>query len=95
MNTTTYHPQTDGLVEWFNRTLTSMLAKKVERSGRDWDVQLLFVLFAYRASLQETLKSPLSSCSTGEIPGCQQHCRLIMKNLEKRLILTRTKGRSQ
>ena len=27
INTTAYHPQTDGLFERFNRTLTSMLAK--------------------------------------------------------------------
>ena len=27
VSTTAYHPQTDGLVEWFHRTLTSMLAK--------------------------------------------------------------------
>ena len=27
VNTTTYHPQTDGLVEWFNYTL-SMFVKK-------------------------------------------------------------------
>ena len=56
LNTTTYHPQTDGLAEWFNRTLTDMLAKKVEQSGRDWDAHLPFVLFAYRASLQESTK---------------------------------------
>jgi len=37
-NTTAYHPQTDGLTEQFNRTLTSMLAKKVEHSGKDWDI---------------------------------------------------------
>ena len=47
VNTTAYHPQTDGLVERFNRTLTEMLAKKVERSGQDWDTHLPFVLFAY------------------------------------------------
>ena len=33
LNTTAYHPQTDGLAERFNRTLTDMLAKKVEQSG--------------------------------------------------------------
>ena len=35
VNTTACHPQTDGLVKWFNRTLTSMLAKKVQQDGSD------------------------------------------------------------
>ena len=30
LNTTAYHPQTDGLVERFNHTLTAMLSKVVE-----------------------------------------------------------------
>ena len=34
LNTIAYHPQTDGLAERFNRTLTDMLARKVEQSGR-------------------------------------------------------------
>ena len=34
--TTAYHPQTDGLVERFHQTLTDMLAKSVERNGKDW-----------------------------------------------------------
>ena len=59
VNTTAYHPQTDGLVERFNRTLTSMLAKRVKRIGEDWDQHLPYVLFAYQASIQEsTQESP-------------------------------------
>ena len=56
LNTSAYHPQTDGLVERFNRTLTEMLAKTVDASGRDWDQRLPYVLFAYRTSLQESTK---------------------------------------
>ena len=51
-----YHPQTNGLTERFNRTLTDMLAKRVERNGKDWDTHLPFVLFAYQASVQESVK---------------------------------------
>ena len=47
INTTAYHPQTNGLTETFNRTLTDMLANKVDKSGRDWDTHLPFLLFAY------------------------------------------------
>ena len=56
INATAYHPQTNGLTERFNRTLTDMLAKRVERNGKDWDTHLPFVLFAYRASVQESIK---------------------------------------
>ena len=53
------HPQTDGLVERFNRTLKQMLAKVVGQKGRDWDKLLGPVLLAYRTT-------PHSS--TGEAP---------------------------
>ena len=59
INTTTHHSQTDSLVERFDRTLTSMLAKTIQRGGRDWNHHIPYVLFAYRASLQEsTQESP-------------------------------------
>ena len=44
------HPQTDSLVECFNRTLKQMLAKMVTKKGRDWDILLGPVLLAYRAT---------------------------------------------
>ena len=60
-NTTSYHPQTDGLVERFNQTLLDMLAKTTNGTGKDWDVQLPFVLYAYRSSIHS---------STAESPFC-------------------------
>ena len=56
VNTSAYHPQSDGLVERFNRTLTDMLAKTVDQSGRDWDKRIPYVLYAYRTSVQESTK---------------------------------------
>ena len=53
-NTTAYHPQTDGLVEQFNCTPTTMLAKTAKKGGCDWDKHLPYVLFAYRASEQQS-----------------------------------------
>ena len=39
-----YHPQTDGLVELFNATLTDIIAKTTEKHGRDWDHHLPYLL---------------------------------------------------
>ncbi len=59
LNTSGYHPQTNGLCEQFNSTLIQMLAKTVERFGHDWDRHLSYVLYAYRVSVQEsTRESP-------------------------------------
>ena len=37
IQTSPYHPQTDGLVERFNKTLKSMLKKSATEDGKDWD----------------------------------------------------------
>ena len=71
VNTTAYHPQTDGLVERFNRILTDMLSKTVEKGGRDWDVRLPYVLFAYRSSPQESSRESPFFLLYGRDPVCQ------------------------
>ena len=52
--TTPYHPQSDGLVERFNRTLLSMLACRVEKHPFQWEEQLRKVCFAYNTSVHST-----------------------------------------
>ncbi|UYV72261.1 hypothetical protein LAZ67_9002385 [Cordylochernes scorpioides] len=52
--TTPLHPQSDGMVEKFNRTLASQLSLFVAQSLRDWDSQLPILLMAYRSSVHET-----------------------------------------
>ena len=56
VNTTAYHPQGDGLVERMNRSLLNMLSKSADSNGSNWDERLPFILFAYRASTQESTK---------------------------------------
>ena len=49
-----YRPQSDGLVERFNRTLIDMLSKFCNEYRDDWDVHLPFVMCAYRSSVNES-----------------------------------------
>ncbi len=48
IRTSVYHPQTDGLVERFNRTLKSMVRKFVKEDAKNWDKWLEPLLFAVR-----------------------------------------------
>ena len=60
LNTTAYHPQCDGMVERFNRTLKTMLRKHAGKFGVQWDKYLSGVLWAYRNTPHE---------ATGEKPS--------------------------
>ena len=52
--TSPYHPQSDGRVERFNRTLLNMLSIAVEDDELSWDLRLPTILLAYRTSIHET-----------------------------------------
>ncbi len=52
--TTPLRPQSDGLVERFNRTLATQLAILTSQHQRDWDQHLPLVLWAYRTAVQES-----------------------------------------
>ena len=60
LNTTAYHPECDGMVERFNRTLKAMLRKHAAQFGKQWDQYLSSVLWAYRNTPHD---------STGEKPS--------------------------
>ena len=57
VNSTSYHPQTDGLVERFHRTILDMMAKTSRRERKTWDERLPYLLFAYRATIQDSTQA--------------------------------------
>ena len=65
LRTSSYHPQTDGLVERFNGTLKEMLRKCATQDGKDWDKLLPYVLFVYREAPMSPQISRRLSCFTG------------------------------
>jgi len=54
LTTTTYHPQTNGQVERFNRTLASMLRHYVANDQKDWDDYLPTLAYAYNRCVHRT-----------------------------------------
>ena len=59
--TTPLHPQSDGLIERFNRTMLDIVSALIEpdNNQKDWDEVLPYTMMAYRSSVQ---------ASTGETP---------------------------
>ena len=76
-----FRPQSDGLVERFNRTLLNMLSVFVHDKPNTWDDHLPYVLSAYRSSVHDSTK-----CT----PNCLVYAR--ETNLPIDLMLPPTKG---
>lgn len=51
--TSAYHPQGNGQVERFNRTIEAILAKLVQEDQENWDNNIATALFAYRSAVHE------------------------------------------
>ena len=55
VNTSSYHPQTDGLVERVNSTLCQSLSMYVAKDQKDWDEYIPLIRFAHRTSICEAI----------------------------------------
>jgi len=70
VNTSSYHPQTNGLVERFNSTLCQSLSMYVSKNQKDWDEFIPLILFADRTSVLD-LGILLFTFFMGESHACQ------------------------
>lgn len=52
--TSALHPQSDGMIERFNKTVRNMLVTQVEKDQKNWDEVLTLAMMAYRTAYQET-----------------------------------------
>ena len=106
--TTSYHPQYDGMVERYNRTLATQLSMFVNENHSDWDKHLPTVLMAYRTAVHEStgqtparlmmgheLRVPLD-LMFGQPPGSKDKCKSeFAKQLTESLELTHQFARNR
>ena len=55
INSSVYHPESQGALERFHASLKTMIRAYVEQHEKDWDVGLPLLIFAARESVQESL----------------------------------------
>ena len=56
VTTSFYHPQSNGKVERFHRTMHDILAKKIGHNEQSWDIYINKMLAAVRFHVSETTK---------------------------------------
>ena len=66
---TAYHPQTDGIIERFNRTIKIMLIQFVhDQKQDDWDLMLDKLSFSYNTAVHAVTKFSPFEFMFGRIP---------------------------
>ena len=65
---TAYHPQTNGLVERFNKTVQSIILTTCSEQQDDWDENIEEILFSYRTMVHSTMKKTPFEIMFGRIP---------------------------
>ncbi|MEW8545935.1 MAG: hypothetical protein AB2693_20630, partial [Candidatus Thiodiazotropha sp.] len=65
-----YRPESDGLVERFNRTLKKMLSIFCAENKRDWDDYLPYLMFAYRSSVHSSTRHTPNYLMYGQEVNC-------------------------
>ena len=70
--TTPYHPQSDGLVERFNKTVLEMLSMAVQQDEDKWYLLLPSLLLAYPTSVHESTGATRFSLMFGRDPCLQR-----------------------
>ncbi len=68
VNTSSYHPQTNGLTERFNRPLVDMLRAHVNAKQNNWDDFIKYALFAYNSGKHAVTKFSPHFLMFGEEP---------------------------
>ena len=68
--TNPYRPQSDAVVERFNRTLKQMLSIFCHENKHDWDVYLPYLMFAYRSSVHASTKHTPNFLMFGQEINC-------------------------
>lgn len=70
LTTTAYHPQTNGQVERYNKTIVTRLRHYVAKNQRDWDIFVQPLTYAYRSQVhRSTNTTPFSLVLSGQPLG--------------------------
>lgn len=80
---TTYHPQSNGMIERFNATFVPQIAKLQDKENNNWDEFLLPVVFAYNTGIHSTTNYSPFQLLFGREPRLPTHEQLISFTFRK------------